>query len=395
MKHQPHHIFTTLASLLLKATALVLTPLVFVSCADENTIDQYADEPLQIAINTSWQCGRGIATTRALTDPVGEVDGDSKQFPDALYPEWLHITLTDGTAHVTDFSSLPGKYLVKKTYSENDNYNDQKYIAYHAVYSLANYGDDESKREKKPFYTKSQIQKLNVEANTLSNRYIDGIPQAWDNQDIATFGTVDHLTTGGAAYNVFDPLFNGRYYINRNHLFLDLGHATALLRLHFKVNKDYDKIRKIVLRSVTVKKDDANKIELNAIDNNTAFSTIDDAPGFLLSTGKQLAAYCYMKPSHDYNGNEFGSSWTNSISNGTSLTFLCTYDIYDKDEPLTSEHCTRKGVTATNTTTLKMVFNSSAVVIKAGHYYDLEITINPDYLYVLAEHDDKHHITIQ
>lgn len=370
----------------------LLTAVVFVSCADEDNSDQYDDEPLQISVNAGWQCGRSISTSRALVDPVtelGNIESDK-----ILYPDWLHITLTDGpSTTVTSFSPLPEKYLVKKTISENDNYVTQQYIAYHAVYRLANYGNDETKREKKPFYSKSQIQKLSVEANTLSGRYVDGIPHAWDNQDVETFGTIDHLTTKG--------IFNGSYHINRNHLFLDLGHATALLRLHFKVDKDYDKIRKIVLRSVSIQKgDDANtELTFDAIADNTAFTTIDDDSGFLLTTeentASKLVAYCYMKPSHDYNGNAFGSGWTNSINNGTPLTFQCTYDIYDKDEPITADHCTRKGVTATNTTTLNMVFGDSPVEIKAGHYYDLMITINPDYLYVLSEHDNKHHLTIQ
>ncbi|MBQ0074200.1 MAG: hypothetical protein KBT34_08385, partial [Prevotella sp.] len=386
--------------------------------------DEYADEPIEISVNASWQCGRGIATTRALTDPVGKVDvsGHSKQFPDALYPDWLHITLTDGTAQVSSFSPLPDKYLVKKTISENDNYVTQQYIAYHAVYSLANY-NDESKREKKPFYTKSQIQKLNVEANTLSSRFIDGkIPQAWDNQDIATFGTIDHLTTGGAAYNVFDPLFHGRYHINRNHLFLDLGHVTALLRLHFKVDERYDKIRKIVLRKVKITKvgdttlSPAYEFTLNA--SQTIDTSLPEAerPGFLLTPVSKFYAYGYMKPSHSYDGytalsSVDGLSWGASatpISANIKLTLECTYDIYENDiitnitngtlNTDLSAHCTRRSVTATNAFTFGTTTASTGntiTKIKAGHYYDLLITINPDYLYVLAEHDDKHHITIQ
>lgn len=384
--------------------------MMFFSCSeDDQEQDVYADEPIEIAVNTSWECGRGIGTSRAFIDPVG-VGDDAELYPHGLYPLRFLIHITDGTSFNRP-TDLPEFYIVNQSVAEDDNY--KPYVEYHDVYS--HHGE----LQPKPYYSKSQMQKLNIEAGTMmapydyntvvaadlastisSNVGIGGVyPRLWQPSDIPTFGIHDFLTTGGVARDAVDPLFNGSYHINRNHLFLDLGHATALLRLHFKVDERYDKIRKIVLRSVTVKKkDDANEVVFNSEAVNTAFSTIDDAPGFLLTTkgntASKLVAYCYMKPSHDYNGTPFTSGWTNSVGKGTPLTFLCTYDIYDKDEPLTSEHCTRKGVTATNTTTLNMVFNSSPVEIKAGHYYDLLITINPDYLYVMAEHDNKH-LTIQ
>lgn len=403
----------------------LLTSVVFVSCADEDNSDQYDDEPLQISVNAGWQCGRSISTSRAFVDPVtelGKIESDK-----ILYPDWLHITLTNGTVPLSTFSPpLPAQYLVKKTISENDNYNDQKYIAYHAVYSLANYGNDETKREKKPFYSKSQIKKLSVEANTLSGSYVDGIPQAWDDQDVKTFGTIDHLTTKG--------IFGGSYQIERNHLFLDLGHATALLRLHFKVDKDYDKVRKIVLRSVKITKIGETTLSpnyeftLNAsqtIDtsiDDPATATVNESLGFLLTQASKLYAYGYMKPGYSYDGNTSlsSTSWTGAVSANTWMTIQCTYDIYENDiveglDPSAqdyetalatklnddlSAHCTRRSVTATNRFTFGTVTatdnpKNTITKIQAGHYYDLMITINPDYLYVLSEHDNKHHLTIQ
>lgn len=71
--------------------------------------------------------------------------------------------------------------------------------------------------------------------------------------------------------------------------------------------------------------------------------------------------------------------------------------MFDANVLVEESDLTRKGVVAKNTFTLNNVFSGSPAVkvteIQAGYYYDLNVTLNPDYLYVLAEHDNKH-ITI-
>lgn len=355
--------------------------------------------------------------TRALKDPVG----DGTEYPEALYP-LRYIIHVEG-------ADISNDYIVNQSSEDNDNY-DRKYIEYHDVY------DHSGVKQTKPIYTKSQMQKFNTivagtimtpyEYNTVEADQLQAtitahtsantgeIPRLWVESDIPTLGHHDYLTTGGQAHNVVDTKFGGKYSIERNHLFLDLGHATALFRLHFKVDKRYDRVRKIVLRRVTVQKegDDGTRIAFGGVPatntapaDHTAFTNIDGGtPGILLTTDSQLAMYAYMKPSHDYSGNAITWSGATAISKGSRLTFQCTYDIYDNDiesnitagtlnEDL-SAHRTRQGVTATNTATIRTVLDASPVDIKAGHYYDLLITINPDYLYVLSEHDNKH-LTIE
>lgn len=412
------------------------TMILFSCSEDEQGQDVYDDEPLQVAVSTSWQCGRSIGTSRAFIDPVG-VGDDAELYPYGLYPLRFLIHVTDGTSFSRP-TDLPEFYIVNQSAADDDNY--KPYVEYHDVYS--HHGE----WQKKPYYSKSQMQKLNIEAGTMmapyeyntvdaanlastisSNMGINGgvYPRLWQPSDIPTFGSHDFLTTGGVACDAVDPLFNGRYYINRNHLFLDLGHATALLRLHFKVHEDYDKVRKIVLRRVAITKigetvlSPAYQFELNAsqpIDtsvDNPATTGVDESLGFLLTPVSKLYAYGYMKPSHSWDGKKVLASvitsgrlypWTGAVSANTKLTIECTYDIYENDmvnEALNtnlSAHCTRRNVTATNTFTFGTATASTGntiTKIQAGHYYDLEITINPDYLYVLAEHDDKHHITIK
>lgn len=389
----------------------VLMATVLVSCADEGPGDLYADEEtdMDFSVSAAWQPGRVLPGTRSVDAP------DIKDFvtiddtvPYSAYPNsiWMEVsnnsyTFTPDEPTTTEKAHPQHFIIAKGDFKKSDVEDDVPtgWLDYHNQFLIKNYGD-KNNVSPKPFYKKSEMKSFVINAFWPWKREVDfpatpsplsasgTLPRHWTNDDVTTFSNNDFM---------YDHITNAEQEerIEGHHLKLQMKHAMAMLRLFFQVDDNYDKVRKIVLREVTIKKDDENKIVFNSA-GNTAFTTIDEAPGFLLTTkentaASKLVAFCYMKPSHDYD--KTALSWTNCISNGTPLTFQCTYDIYDKDEPITAEHCTRKGVTATNTTTLKMVFNGSAVEIKAGHYYDLMITINPDYLYVLAEHDNKH-ITI-
>lgn len=143
---------------------------------------------------------------------------------------------------------------------------------------------------------------------------------------------------------------------NLNHLRFTFYHTKALLRFAFNVDSRYDKIRFIRVTNINL---------------NGADCTLVDK---VLTTSNQLIAYAYVDPTI------VTTSYLNQIE--------CTYNIYDKDSA-TDADLTRKGVVAKNTFTLSSLKDS----IEAGYYYDLRVTLNPDYLYVLAEHDNKH-ITI-
>lgn len=401
----------------LTATLFVLMATVLVSCADEGPGDLYADEEtdMDFSVTAAWQPGRVLPGTRSAEVPAIEdfvtIGGT---VPYSAYPTsiWMEVnkrdasstfTFTgDGEENPATGKAHPQHFIIAKGDFKKPNVEDDVptgWLDYHNQFLIKNYGD-KNNVSPKPFYKKSEMKSFVINAFWPWKREVDfpvtpsplsasgTLPRHWTNDDVTTFSNNDFM---------YDHITNAEQEgrIEGHHLKLEMQHAMAMLRLYFQVDDNYDKVRKIVLRKVTIKKDDENKIVFNSA-GNTAFTTIDEAPGFLLTTkentaASKLVAFCYMKPSHDYD--ETALSWTNCISNGTPLTFQCTYDIYDKDEPITADHCTRRNVTATNTTTLKMAFNSSVVDIKAGHYYDLKITINPDYLYVLAEHDNKH-ITI-
>ncbi len=153
---------------------------------------------------------------------------------------------------------------------------------------------------------------------------------------------------------------------SQRHMQITLHHTKALLRFAFKVSEKYDRIRYIRVTGITL--------------NGTNCTLIDK----VLKTEGQLIAYAYIDPE--------------VVTVTHENTLRCTYNVYDKDDA-TEDHLTREGVTTTNTFTLNKVFSGSpaekVTTITPGYYYDLNITIDPDYLYTLSNHDDKSGIKIQ
>lgn len=167
--------------------------------------------------------------------------------------------------------------------------------------------------------------------------------------------------------------------LSNGHMLFVLHHTRSLLRFTFKVSEEYDKVRYILITG----------IKFNGVDHPVA-------PKVLKVSAFSPVAYCYVdtdKPLSEDN------------------TIECTYSIYDKDAQFVTEggvvtdasidanapHLTRQDVKARNTfklNNLKDAGDHAITKLLAGYYYDLHATINPDYLYVLSDHDNKH-MTIQ
>lgn len=165
--------------------------------------------------------------------------------------------------------------------------------------------------------------------------------------------------------------------IDGAHLKLTLHHTKALLRFAFKVDPRYDKVRYIVVKGVKI--------------NGNSCTTV---PKVINTTTLQAVSYMYINPSA-----------VDADITSPPMQIECTYDIYEKDAIFPSNvvtdgditanaaHLTRKDIVAKNSFTLDYLKDSKVSSIQAGYYYDLKVTLNPDYLYVLSEHDNKH-ITI-
>lgn len=206
------------------------------------------------------------------------------------------------------------------------------------------------------FLTKS------TDSCVIDNKFLQYIPSKYYNSK-----NIDGLTFTATA--VFDDGYamtstaTEANLDDLNHLCFTFHHTKALLRFAFKVDPRYDKIRFIRVTNINL--------------NGSDCALVDKV---LSSKRHQLIAYAYVDPA------VVTTSSVNKIE--------CTYNIYDKDSA-TDADLTRKGVVAKNTFTLSSLDSNGSIVssILSGYYYDLNVTLNPDYLYVLAEHDNKH-ITI-
>lgn len=293
--------------------------------------------PVEYCVQAAWQSGRPVdnaaygqpeAGTRALTntDLLAAASGSPISIAFADYPETISVMASNNREE--PFTLTKG---------------DTECSTHHGFY---NYSSELKLDQKK-------IEKDNIAFTATAT--IDG---------------GDLLTTGDNEVT--------KENLNGDHLQFTLHHTQALLRFAFKVDEDYDKIRYILVTG----------IQLN------------DSPCTLVrkvlnTTSALFVAYAYVDPEQ--------------VTVSRANTIKCTYDIYDKDADtellvkteteLTEQqktelatHCTRKAVTATNQfklSSLKDASNQPVAEIKSGYYYDMIVTLNPDYLYVLSEHDDK------
>lgn len=191
-----------------------------------------------------------------------------------------------------------------------------------------------------------------TDACTLHTGYITYVPMP------AISDIANHTFSATATIDDDDTLVGTVSGTQDGHAILQLNHTNALLRLAFKVSEKYYKLRQVKIADVKL--------------NGKACKLTDKV---LKQTG-QYIAYTYIDPS--------------VVTPSTTNTLVCTYYIYDKDaDNDNSSHLTREEVTVTNNFTLGGT-DSSVTQVSAGKYYDFIVTLNPEYLYILYEHDNKH-----
>lgn len=314
--------------------------LVFVACNDDVT--EQTERDVDFCVRATWQDGLSVGkTTRALTSTnilaggTGDIVIDTDDYPVTIIVKCIK----DGTQIGEDFTLTKGTGLC-------DDHNE-----YWQYTSNEYYKDKKIKRDELTF---------------TATALIDGV------DDDASDAAKDVLTGAFGFENIKD-----------NHMLVTLHHTKALVRFAFKVSEKYDKVRYIKVTEVKL--------------NNSECTIVEKV---LNKDDMTYIAYAYIDPS------------VVTVSNENTLA--CTYNIYDKDavfptENMTSDqitaaesellkHLTRKDVTAQNKFTLNSIKKAdgktTVSAIEAGYYYDLKVTLNPDYLYVLSEHDNKH-LTIQ
>lgn len=262
--------------------------------------DQLTNSDVHLCVNASWQEGRSVAGTRAISDGILSAVSSIAIAPED-YPET--ITLNDGS----------NDYIFT-----NSKTNCPTHIGY------------------------------------ISYLPPSGFEYAGSGKTYTASSSIDEGR----------DILSGTASMSGGHLSVTLQHTKALLRFAFKVDKKYDNIRTIKVKNVK-----------------------------LDGTACTMAAYTILPRATDQdNGLLIAYAYIDPVSAETTYSLSCTYDVYDKDGT-TSEHLVRNDQTATNEFKLAKSGSSIPSVV-AGKYYDLNITLNPDYLYVLSDHDNKGELDI-
>lgn len=297
--------------------------------------DEHETSPrdLSFCVSARWLDGR--ENTRATNNPI--IDGPSGSGINITHiPSLINISCTDGKQFTATVGSHCSRHDGYTHYTPTEAYEDAAITSHHLQ-----------------FRAWATLDKAPATGTTYD------LGTGWSG--IPAIGRCDYISAKADEGNLDD-----------SHLQFTFTHATALVRLRFKLSDRYDKVRRIKIKSVKLGIASADEVK------DSLANCIDP---LFLSSGLQTFAYCYIN--------------TSSIGRNTRLRLTCTYDVYDKDATDDDAHITRPNTMAKSTFAFAPLLNSSAANIQPGKYYDLNITINPDYLYTLGDHDNKGEMTVE
>ena len=186
----------------------------------------------------------------------------------------------------------------------------------------------------------------------------------WGDGRIPLFGNTDYLSGTGVTQE------NLRVYFKLNH------NTVVLVRFVLGVSSEIDVIRTIKLKSLNIYRSTGlgtnEKPEFDKNDATTVIaSATPEAPGEALTTTGQKYAEFHVNPNAAELFETVGEE-------KVEKEWLSQYDVYDKNGQIT-----RSGCTAQNT--LALGFTSK----EKGKYYDIYVTVRPDFLYVLSDGDKE------
>ena len=216
---------------------------------------------------------------------------------------------------------------------------------------------------------------------------LQNVPAIMPNDLCVTIGAkqgTDKETVTGLRMGDFGYTASG----SNNYVFLLFDHLYAALRIDMKVYGEYNTLRTIVLKSLSMKTQVGETtsrekteiaIDLKATDGSISpiesitftpqGDVISEPMEFWSSTGETLTT-------------EFSPHIGHFMPTGiTKLILTSTYDVYDKKGNLLRQDCK-----ATNTMVLKELLTDQTTT-RRGCRYTVRMTIQPTYLYVLSDPD--------
>ena len=191
----------------------------------------------------------------------------------------------------------------------------------------------------------------------------------WGDGTIPLFGNKDYLSGTGVTQE------NLRVYFK-------LNHNTVLVRFVLGVSSEIDVIRTIKLKSLNIYRSTGLGSDGKPVFDKTAPTVLasveSTAPdGDALTTAGHQYAEFHVNPNaaelfETVGEEKVEKEWLRTI------LIVAQYDVYDKNGQIT-----RSGCTAQNT--LALGFTSK----EKGKYYDIYVTVRPDFLYVLSDGDKE------
>lgn len=173
-----------------------------------------------------------------------------------------------------------------------------------------------------------------------------------------------------------------------NYVYLLFDHLYAVLRIHIKVHGDYDAIRTIKLKDLSLKtekgdtptklKTDATITLTKTTDGSDPISSIVFTPvGDEEGEGSMFSSESGMTLTTEYS-----TFMSHFMPVGvTKLILTSVYDVYDKEGVLVREGCK-----ATNTIEISKLLTGQTET-RRGCRYTINMTIQPTYLYQLSDKD--------
>ena len=194
--------------------------------------------------------------------------------------------------------------------------------------------------------------------------------------------------------------------ISPNYLYLLFDHLYSALCISMKVHYDYAALRTIKLKkielltyvgaSISKEKSDVTITLVPNAEGQNPITSLEFTP-----TGNDASAAAIFTSSDEAGvtlSTEYSSYMGHFMpANVSRLDVTCTYDVYDKN--VTTEHpdgnLIRKDCTATNRLEIHELFSGQSTTIR-GRRYNVKLTIEPTYLYVLSEPDlDNPTVTVE
>ena len=184
-------------------------------------------------------------------------------------------------------------------------------------------------------------------------------------------------------------IVDGKEVINPNYLYFLFDHLYSAFSISMRVQGDYNALRTIKLKALYLKTKNSSgataektDVTVTLIKNDSETNPISNIT-YAPSTDETKSDSTIYKNREGFPlTTEYSSFLGHFMPQGVSTLILTSlYDVYDTKGNLIRENCK-----ATNTMVLKDLLTDQ-LEAKRGWRYQVNMTINPTYLYVLSEPD--------